>query len=64
MSGATYNGTTAGIVNGLKETGYRILAKYSLSKRTGLYLQNGKATQTTPGSFSTSTTGLGITHSF
>jgi len=64
MSGATYNGTTAGIVNGLKETGYRILGKYALSKRTALYVQNGKGTQTTPGSFSTSTTGLGITHSF
>jgi len=62
MSNASYNGTTN--ANGLKETGYRILAKYALSKRTGLYVQNGKGTQSSPGSFSTSTTGLGITHSF
>jgi len=62
MSGATYNSNAN--VNGLKESGYRILGKYALSKRTSLYIQNGKATQTTPTGFSTSSSGLGITHSF
>jgi len=62
MSGATYG--TAAAAATLKESGYSILAKYSLSKRTNLYVQSGKATQTTPSGFSTQTTGLGITHSF
>jgi len=62
MSGASYG--TSVDTSTLKESGYSILAKYSLSKRTNLYVQSGKATQTTPSGFSTQTTGLGVTHSF
>jgi len=62
MSGASYGNSTN--TNTLKESGYSILAKYSLSKRTNLYMQTGQGTQTTPSGYSTRTTGLGITHSF
>jgi predicted porin len=62
MSGATLYSIAN--TKGLTETGYRILAKYALSKRTALYLQTGKASQTTGTAYSTQQTGLGITHSF
>jgi len=46
-----------------KETGMRLLAKYALSKRTTAYLQNGtsKVSGTTR---ATTSTGMGLTHSF
>jgi len=62
FSQATYNSNAN--TSGLKESGYRVLAKYPLSKRTSLYLQNGKADQSTGTTRSTATTGFGVTHSF
>jgi predicted porin len=46
-----------------KETGYRILGKYALSKRTTAYVQNGTS-KVSGTSRATTSTGLGLTHNF